>query len=233
MKNKEMIDIIEKSEKIEFVEKVHKDIKFYYWSGLNSKHYLIYEAQSDNLEDTLKIVERICLEDDEIKKIRPQFIYTIILKEFKNIEEQFYKDIIEIEENEYFCKKYVLYYENKEIEALKKWMADENTDSFSDLLNTDSCVENMDMTDEKEQKWAVNLLLKIIIKCPFIKYSFEKENLSDFGLELEKLLKGVRKKEIDKEVMNKYKRDFYDKLDENNIDDMVDSFIQSVGKELK
>ena len=44
-------------------------------------------------------------------------------------------------------------------------------------------------------------------------------------------LKGIKK--TDKDTMSKYKEDIYDKLETENIEEMVDLFIQKVRKEME
>lgn len=229
--NKEIVEIIEKSEQFQLVEKEYQDYKFYYIRGQYGKQYLLCEEQNGDLEETLSMIEEICINDIELKQIRPQFIYVIVLKEVKQMNEQIFKDIISIEENEYFCKKYVLYYEQSELEALKKWIDKEETDCLNSLLNSSNCVKYMEKKEKEEEKQAVNLLLRMIIKCPFIKYKFEKGELLGFTDELERKLKGIKK--TDKDTMSKYKEDIYDKLETENIEEMVDLFIQKVRKEME
>lgn len=230
MKN-EILEIIQKSEKTEFVKKEYEDNIFYFIRGQYGKKYLICEEKEGNLEKTLAMIEKICVEEDEIKEIRPQFIYAIILKKVMQITEQTFKDIIAIEENEYFCKKYVLYYDEKELAALKKWILEEKNACIGELLNSDNCIKYMDAQEDKDEKLAVNLLLRIIIKCPFIKYKFKKGNLSSFDNELKHRLEKVKK--TDSNLLWEYKKEFYDKLEMDNIDKMVDLFIEKVRKEIQ
>ncbi len=114
--NKDIIEILEKSEEIKFEVKSTEDYKYYFIKGLYGKVFLLCEERK-NLEDTLKIVEKLCISDEVLKDMWPQFIYVIIMKQVNQVNNQTLKEIISVEENEYFCKKYVLYYEKKEIDA--------------------------------------------------------------------------------------------------------------------
>ena len=161
----------------------------------------------------------------------PQFIYVIIIKQVVDqINDQVLKEIISVEENEYFCKKYVLYYETREIEALKEWMNKENEYKLGNMINLDQCVHYMNEED-KNEKYAVKMLLRLLIKCPFVQYKFNKDVFEDFEAELGARLKAIRK--IDKNKMMEYKEKFFDKLEPDNIENMVDLFIQSIRKEEK
>ena len=113
--NKDIIEILEKSEEIKFEVKSTEDYKYYFIKGLYGKVFLLCEERK-NLEDTLKIVEKLCISDEVLKDMWPQFIYVIIMKLVNQVNNQTLKEIISVEENEYFCKKYVLYYEKKEID---------------------------------------------------------------------------------------------------------------------
>ena len=77
----------------------------------------------------------------------------------------------------------------------------------------------------------MKMLLRLLIKCPFVQYRFDKKVFEDFDAELDSKLKGIRK--IDKKRMMEYKEIFFDKLEPDNIENMVDLFIQSVRKEEK
>lgn len=232
--NKDIIQILEKSEEIKFEMKSIEDYKYYFIKGLYGKVFLLCE-ESENLEETLKIVEKICISDKVLKDMWPQFIYVVIIKQVNPINNQILKEIISVEENEYFCKKYVLYYEEKEIEALKEWMDTKKEYKLGNMINLDECVRYMNEEDKKEEdkkkKHAVKMLLRFIIKCPFVQYKFDKEVFEDFEAELDAKLKVIRK--IDKKKMMEYKENFFDKLEPDNIENMVDLFIQSVRKEEK
>ena len=229
MMNKDIIEILEKSEEIKFEIKSIEDYKYYFIKGLYGKVFLLCE-ESENLEETLKIVEKVCISDEILKDMWPQFIYVVIIKQVDQINNQILKEIISVEENEYFCKKYVLYYEEKEIEALKEWMGTKKEYKLGNMINLDECVRYMNEEDKKE-KHAVKMLLRFIIKCPFVQYKFDKEVFEDFEAELDAKLKVIRK--IDKKKMMEYKENFFDKLQPDNIENMVDLFIQSVRKEEK
>ena len=235
MMNKDIIQILEKSEEIKFEMKSMENYKYYFTKGLYGKVFLLCE-ESKNLEETLKIVEKLCISDEVLKDMWPQFIYVIIMKQVNQVNNQTLKEIISVEENEYFCKKYVLYYEKKEIDALKEWMKKENEYKLGNMINLDECVRYMNKEDKKEEedkkgKYAVKMLLRLLIKCPFVQYRFDKKVFEDFNAELDSKLKGIRK--IDKKRMMEYKEIFFDKLEPDNIENMVDLFIQSVRKEEK
>ena len=58
MMNKDIIEILEKSEEIKFEMKSIEDYKYYFTKGLYGKVFLLCE-ENENLEETLKIVEKL------------------------------------------------------------------------------------------------------------------------------------------------------------------------------
>ena len=92
--NKDIIQILEKSEEIKFEMKSIEDYKYYFIKGLYGKVFLLCE-ESENLEETLKIVEKICISDKVLKDMWPQFIYVVIISDdsnnFKGLTVYFYK----------------------------------------------------------------------------------------------------------------------------------------------
>ena len=128
---------------------------------------------------------------------------------------------------------------------MKEWMNKENEYKLGNMINLDECVRYMNEEEKKEVeeeedkkeegdkkgKYAVKMLLRLLIKCPFVQYRFDKKVFEDFDAELDSKLKGIRK--IDKKRMMEYKEIFFDKLEPDNIENMVDLFIQSVRKEEK
>lgn len=109
-------------------------------------------------------------------------------------------------------------------------MKKENEYILGNMINLDECVRYMNEEDKKE-KYAVKMLLRLLIKCPFVQYKFNKDVFEDFEAELDAKLKAIRK--IDKSKMMEYKEKYFDKLEPDNIDNMVDLFIQSIRKEEK
>ena len=94
-------------------------------SGEKSKYYYFSEFEiDDENQDNLAEIEDVALNSDAytvIEKPTPSDSYMILFWKVGGIEERLYPDIIKIEENEFFYKKYVFYYTEKELQCFKKW----------------------------------------------------------------------------------------------------------------
>lgn len=88
-------------------------------SGEESKYYYFSELEiNDENQDNLAEIEDVALNSDAytvIEKPTPSDSYMILFWKVECIEERMYPDIIKIEENEFFYKKYVFYYTEKEL----------------------------------------------------------------------------------------------------------------------
>lgn len=94
-------------------------------SGEESKYYYFSELEiDDENQDNLAEIEDVALNSDAytvIEKPTPSDSYMILFWKVECIEERLYPDIIKIEENEFFYKKYVFYYTEKELQCFEKW----------------------------------------------------------------------------------------------------------------
>ena len=94
-------------------------------SGEESKYYYFSELEiDDENQDNLAEIEDVALNSDAytvIEKPTPSDSYMILFWKVGGIEERLYPDIIKIEENEFFYKKYVFYYTEKELQCFEKW----------------------------------------------------------------------------------------------------------------
>ena len=170
--------------------------------------------------------EQIDLADELIDKyieytVIPQDTYLILFSKVQSLNEKNYKKIIKVEENEFCYKKYVCYYIESEIDALRK----KNDDIFKYMSNFFSRFPDHNKSDE------FSLLYRMIIKIPIIKMEFEKKELDDFF----ELYNTVRKEtqsfsineinEMENKIFSKISED--NKLDER-INDLVEELIENI-----
>ena len=91
-------------------------------SGEESKYYYFSELEiNDENQDNLAEIEDVALNSDAytvIEKPTPSDSYMILFWKVECIEERMYPDIIKIEENEFFYKKYVFYYTLKDASSI-------------------------------------------------------------------------------------------------------------------
>ena len=132
------------------------------------KKYLFFWSNQKPMEQ-LDIVDELITESIDYAII-PQDTYLILFSEVGSLDEAHYKQIIEVEENEFRYKKYVCYYTSNELEELKR----QNEDIFNIKDNFFKVYPNFRRED------SFVLLYRMIIKIPIIKMSFEKKELEEF-----------------------------------------------------
>lgn len=100
-------------------------------SGEENKYYYFAEFAIDDEQDNLAQIEDVVLNSDVytvIGKPKPSNSYMILLWKVEQIDESLYPYIIQIEENEFFYKKYVFYYTEKEQKCFSEWYGTLNID---------------------------------------------------------------------------------------------------------
>ncbi len=97
------------------------------------------------------------------------------LAEFKNYEEQ----IFEIEEDPHFYKKYVLYYSDTEVEAIKELNFTKLNELISDKKHFDAYKK------EPTSATKYSAVAKIFIKLPFLELDINKVELVPLRLQIE------------------------------------------------
>ena len=75
--NKKIVDMLIRSENIQY--RIVQSEEYSYWliQGANKKVYLVCEEMQGKLDKTLSVIEKLYYNDDVLKRIPPQFIYTI------------------------------------------------------------------------------------------------------------------------------------------------------------
>ena len=118
------------------------------------------------------------------------------LEEMKKIERyKFF--IIKIEENEFFYKKYVFYYTEKELQCFEKWCRSLKTNGKPML---DTVLEAVQfLNDESEQ---VQFLARLLSKVPFFNPIFPKAVMNDFDEMVKQKIDGIRKQKQNVEMLN-------------------------------
>ncbi len=154
--------------------------------------------------------------------IIPQDTYLILFSEAESLNEMYYKQIIEVEENEFRYKKYICYYTSKELEELKQ----KNEDIFVSKDNFFKVYPDFRRED------SFTLLYRMIIKIPIIKMMFEKKELEEF----QQLYESERKETNDytlQQIIDMENRiipnipNDEEEL-ENAVTELVDSFIENI-----
>lgn len=188
-----------------------------------NNHFCIIEFEDDeiNTEEIQAYIEKCCNENEILKKVRPQFIYVIVILKTKCKGEELHKKIIEIEENEYFCKKYVFYYNDYEIKQFETWA---KKDSFNELIKDEN--NNKLINKKGNSSIGLKFLLKILIKFIFVKVDLEYKDVASFENELTEQLKKIKESSI-KENVHKLNDEELEKLMDMDLDDAIDYYLSS------
>lgn len=189
-----------------------------------NNYFCIFEANED-ICDTEKIVtniEKSCRENIILSKIKPQFIYSIVIMKTSYADDKIFKKIIEIEENEYFCKKYVFYYSDDEKKEFESWAKKKKKNTFNELINLET--NNRDINKSDKNAIAIKFMLKIIIKFIFIKVNIDNKKLISFDNELIKQLAKISDENV-KKNLNLFDEEKLDKLISMDLDEAVEEYI--------
>ena len=174
-----------------YVDFSGKKKKYYYFS-----EFMIDDTKKDNLEQ----IESEVLNDEayeEIGQPQPSDSYMILLWKVEKIDEKIYPHIIDIEENEFFYKKYVFYYTDIELNCFKEWYKEFQQNDTASLTEVLNAIKDLD--EESEQ---VKFLTRLLIKVPFLNPVFPRAVMSDFDKMVQQKITKMRqgKKELIKTV---------------------------------
>lgn len=166
-----------------YIEPFGKEKKYYYFADFE-----IDAEENDNLEQ----IESDLLNNEmfsNTEKPSPSDSYLILLWKVEGINESMNFHIMNIEENEFFYKKYIFYYTENELESFLKWykvLEDKGNGSLTKTLQ-----ELQNLSDESEE---VSFLTRLLIKVPFLKPVFPKAVMDDFNIMVEQRIDGIRQK---------------------------------------
>lgn len=196
-----------------YINSMNQDL-FYFFSTYT------YEKEED--KENLHEIETEALNIEayagtNIKPI-PQRSYLILFYQipsdvdFENV----YRNIIDLEENEYIFKKYVFYYKIEEYEAFMKWYSDTgNCLSYNELLKIIA-------TDTDFSKLEYRFLLRLMIKLPYLNFDFKQLELFEFDtIVVDKI--SAKRGAVQKEGLFKYNAIIQKKFNESfHFDDAIE-----------
>lgn len=163
-------------------------------SGNENKYYYFAEYKMDyEKKDNLDQIESILQNNKAFAdngKPSPSDSYMILLWEIEKIEDCIYPYIIDIEENEFFYKKYIFYYTKKEFDCFISWYKELQENGKSNLTKTLDSLQKLD--DESE---VVKFLTRLLIKVPFLNPVFPKTVLDDFDKMVQQKIMVIRNKQ--------------------------------------
>lgn len=168
-----------------------KDVELYRQSLPQGTKYFYFAFLGDtqNLEEAISEIEKVTITKRNkwcgAEMLSPSDSYMIYFWEVPSICESVNKEIIGIEENEFFYKKYVFYYTGIEYEAFRKWIVHKTEGAA-----TNSIVDLISNTELKTDE--MKFLTRLVIKVPCIQIPFEARELPDFEQLVQDNLEGIR-----------------------------------------
>lgn len=177
---------------------------------VNEQDEMYFLVEGKLNENTLNEVTAICAEAEVSIEIRKSYksnwglLYLTPVDKTLTWEQQ--KRVMQIEENKYFCRKYVLWYSDEEKENLEE-LCQGNYSS----KNLNSIVENYDFFSrfKKSGHKGYECLSRIYIKLPFM-------NLSDLGTTDQTVLEVVKKK------LDEFHPELFYKLQNGDVESIED-----------
>lgn len=101
-------------------------------------------------------------------------------------DEEFYKQLFDIEEDPYFFKKYVLYYSQQQKELINEAITSGDILDILDTLIVDkSLFKNFKDNIDLRAKLLYDILAKIYIKIPFMKLNIDKGSVTNLRENIE------------------------------------------------
>lgn len=185
----------------------------------NNKYYFISEFKGNLVE-----IENQIINNEVIKTLsnrKPNNSYLILLYNVESISNDIYKEVIKIEENEFFYKKYVFYYTDSEFIDFMEWWNKIELKELNKVLSD----ENLDPNTSDNHS---HFLLRLLIKTPFINLEFPRRKMEDFEQLLDNKLNRLL---ADKSEVDEIYRYLSESLEKSNPEEIIDNILREVIKE--
>lgn len=187
----------------------------------NNKYYFISEFRGNLVEIENKIINNEVI--NTLSNRKPNNSYLILLYNVESISNDIYKEVIKIEENEFFYKKYVFYYTDSEFTDFIRWWNKIEQKELHKILRD----ENLDPNIHDNHS---HFLLRLLIKTPFIHLEFPKAQMEDFEQLLDNKLNRLM---ADKSEVNEIYSYLSESLEKFNPEEIIDNILREVIKEGK
>ncbi|SCL85428.1 ABC-three component system middle component 1 [Sporanaerobacter sp. PP17-6a] len=185
----------------------------------NNKYYFISE-----LKESLAEIEKEIFENEIVKTFssrQPNNSYLILLYNVKSISNDVYKKVIKLEENEFFYKKYVLYYTDNEFTDFMNWWNQIDKKALLELLMDEDLDPNIPDNH-------IHFLFRLLIKTPFIHLEFPKAKMANFDDLLDKKLQRLTSDKFEVNEIYKY---LLKSLEHFNSEEISDSLLKKIIEE--
>lgn len=150
------------------------NLKYYYFADL-------IVDENNNRKSNLGQIEKSTVNNSDayitVDPPMPNSSYLILFWKVTTIDESIYPQIIRLEENEFFFKKYVFYYMQDELVAFSDWLSKTSSSKKCCLSNL---LEELTESTVDFDAPHVSFFLRLLIKIPFWNLKFPKAVLKDF-----------------------------------------------------
>ena len=151
-----------------------KDSKYYFFADL-----IIDE--SDRNKNNMRQIEKCTINNLEayaaVAPPLPNSSYLILFWKVTAIDESIYPQIINLEENEFFYKKYVFYFTQEELDAFTNWFLEMNNSGKGCL---DALLEELSNEAINLDAQHIDFFIRLLIKIPFLDLEFPRAVLREF-----------------------------------------------------
>ncbi len=164
----------------------------FFWEKSGREYWVVIKEDPDIILDKQEIYSRECkalCSDPALDKNLSMLV--LWETDGKLDHEIFKKKKMEVEENQYYFKKYMLGYSRDELVQLKKKIGDKNSVEYIEKSLISKEIFDQYRDDPFTLKWY-SLLYRIAIKVPFVQIRIaESEGLQSLFLQNEAALKGA------------------------------------------
>lgn len=155
---------------------LHNDAARLFFNPIDKKYYFFAEYLANEDGDNYAAIQGATIGNKEVygaDKFSPSDTYLILFWNVEKIDETLYSKVIQIEEEEMFYKKYVIYFTDDEMSELENYLCTQNDISIKSIIDYISDEEN-------ELSQASKLVIRILTKIPFWRLTFPKAELEDY-----------------------------------------------------
>lgn len=154
-----------------------RDAKNYFFAKYN------FTGETDNM---LEIEDNTTnnMELFDGKRPNPSDSYLILFWQVPEINEGVLAKVVEIEENEFFYKKYVIYFTKEELDEFNNWIEEQSYVDITKILKA--------ISDEKDKiSSKFQFALRIFSKIPFYYFDFQQDELKGVEDLVSQRIKGL------------------------------------------
>ena len=193
-----------------------ENLRLYY---TNNRYYFATEYTGNLAEIEKKILDNEIV--GTLSERKPNNSYLMLLYNVKSISNDTYKEVIKLEENEFFYKKYVLYYTDEEFSDFMEWWNQIDEKTLKLLLSNKKL--NPNTTDR-----YIKFLFRLLIKTPFLHFEFPKTKMDNFDDLLNKKLKSLTTNNSEVNEIYKY---LSENLEHFNTEEISDNMLKEILEE--